>query len=405
MERTILHVDMNNFFASVECMKRPILWGVPVAVCGDEELRHGIVLAKNYEAKSYGITTGEPICRAREKCPNLVTVPAHMEDYVRISCEAKKLYSTYTDRVESYGIDECWLDVTGSGALFGDGRSIADDIRRRVKRELGLTVSVGVSYNKVFAKLGSDYKKPDAVTVIDKENYRSIVWPLPVTDLLFVGRKTGARLKSLGIETIGQLALANEEYLYKYLGKNGLVLHCYAMGADSSAVMKYDEEYEEKSIGNSTTAPRDIITEDDAKVIFTVLAESVSRRLRKRGKKATVIKISVRYNTLKSYEKQCKCEPTFVTRDLVKIAMMLFLSSRDRKIPVRSLGIQCAGLEEADEWQITLFGKNEDDARNEELEKTIDSVREKYGDNIISRGIVLSDGALSGFTPSQKRLV
>lgn len=200
-------------------MKRPILWGVPVAVCGDEEARHGIVLAKNYEAKAYGISTGEPVCRAREKCPNLVTVPAHMEEYAKISCEAKKLYSGYTDMVESYGIDECWLDVTGSGALFGDGKSIADDIRRRIKREFGLTVSVGVSYNKVFAKLGSDYKKPDAVTVIDRENYRSIVWPLPVTDLLYVGHKTGARLYSLGIETIGQLAMADEEYLYNTSAK------------------------------------------------------------------------------------------------------------------------------------------------------------------------------------------
>ena len=187
MKPVILHSDMNNFYASVEILYDPALRDKPVAVAGDEEARHGIVLAKNDIAKRLGIHTGQVLWEARQQCPELVCVPAHYERYLAFSAQAREIYTSYTDQVESFGLDECWLDVTGSVGLFGDGPTIANDIRGRIRRELGLTVSVGVSFNKVFAKLGSDMKKPDAITVITPENYRERAWSLPVSDLLYVG--------------------------------------------------------------------------------------------------------------------------------------------------------------------------------------------------------------------------
>ena len=217
-DRCILHIDMNNFFATVECRGRDDLVGKPVAVGGDTEARHGIILAKNYEAKSYGIRTGESIVEAKNKCPKLIILPAHYDEYIKVSRAAREIYSDYTDLIESFGIDECWIDVTESEYLFGGGEGIADEIRGRIKRELGVTVSIGVSFNKVFAKLGSDLKKPDATTVISRENFKSTVWALPAEDLLFVGRSTKRRLNTLGIFTIGDLANADGNMLLRFLG-------------------------------------------------------------------------------------------------------------------------------------------------------------------------------------------
>ena len=255
MERTILHCDCNGFFASVECVHRPELKEVPMAVCGDPENRHGIILAKNELAKQYGVTTAETIWQAKRKCPQLVLVAPHHDEYAHYSRLVNEIYQQYTDRVEPFGIDESWLDVTGCEELFGDGVTIAETLRRRVREEIGLTISVGVSFNKIFAKLGSDYKKPDATTVITRENFRQIVWPLPVGSLLYVGRAAQESLRRIGVTTIGELAQAEQKNLQLALGKLGEQLWVYANGMDESPVHRTDEKREVKSVGNGMTFP------------------------------------------------------------------------------------------------------------------------------------------------------
>lgn len=257
MERVILHCDMNNFYASVECLHNPSIRGKPVAVCGDAELRHGIVLAKNYIAKSYGIKTGDVIWEARQKCKDLVVISANFPLYLRFSQLARKIYERYTDQIESFGIDECWLDVTGS-SCFGTGEQIANEIREAIKFELGCTTSIGVSWNKIFAKLGSDMKKPDATTVISKDNYKDTIFKLPAEDLLYVGRTTNAKLKKLNINTIGDVAQADIEFLKMRLGKWGEYLWIFANGYDQSNVSLNGAESVIKSVGNSTTTIRDL---------------------------------------------------------------------------------------------------------------------------------------------------
>lgn len=220
-ERVILHCDLNNFFASVTLLSNATLYNMPVAVCGNEKERHGIVLAKNEIAKSYGVKTAETIRDAKRKCPELVCLPPDYKQYKKYSVAARKIYERYTDMIEPFGIDECWLDVTGSIRIFGSGEEIAEKIRSSIKNELKITVSIGVSFNKVFAKLGSDMKKPDGITVISKENFKSKVWPLPAKDLLYVGKSTEERLKSSGIFTIGDVANCETALLSHLLGKNG----------------------------------------------------------------------------------------------------------------------------------------------------------------------------------------
>lgn len=279
MERVILHSDCNSFYASVECLHRPEIRDKPVAVGGEPEHRHGMILTKNLIAKKYGVKTGEPLWKAKQKCPELIIINPDYKLYMRFSEMARKIYLDYTDRVEPFGIDECWLDVTGSTGLFGNGEKIAQEIRGRIKYELGITVSVGVSFNKVFAKLGSDYKKPDAVTVIAKENYKNIVWPLPVEDLLYVGPATKRKLNSYGINTIGKLANMPQNYLHSYFGKWGDMLHDFSNGIDYSPVAEYNHIREVKSIGNSTTTIRDLVNNEDVKMVLFVLAGSVGRRM------------------------------------------------------------------------------------------------------------------------------
>ncbi|MCC8169630.1 MAG: DNA polymerase IV [Oscillospiraceae bacterium] len=236
MDRTILHCDCNGFFASVECALNPKLKNVPMAVGGDPESRHGIILGKNELAKPFNIMTAETIWQAKQKCPELVIVPPHHDVYRRYSKRINDIYKQYTDLVEPFGIDESWLDVTGSRRLFGDGKTIADELRARIKEEIGLTSSECVSFNKVFAKLGSDYKKPDATTVFSRENWRELIFPLPAKDLLYVGKTTAGALSLMGINTIGELAAADKSSLEKRLGKAGTMLYTYANGLDDSPV-------------------------------------------------------------------------------------------------------------------------------------------------------------------------
>ena len=281
MDRVILHIDMNNFYASVETLYDPSLRDVPMAVGGDRERRHGIVLAKNMLAKAKGVKTAEALWEAERKCPGIRFVPPHFDRYAKYSRLAKSIYAQYTDMVESFGLDECWLDVTGSTRLFGSGREIAEEIRLRIREELGLTVSVGVSFNKIFAKLGSDYRKPDAVTEITRENFREIVWPLDAGALLFVGKSTQAALRKYGMRTIGDVAQADRRLLRRLLGKNGEQLSIYANGEDMAPVARIGEAEELKSVSNSTTAIHDLRDDGEIRAELYMLSESVAHRLQR----------------------------------------------------------------------------------------------------------------------------
>ena len=305
MDRIILHCDLNSFYASVELRSRPDLQNVPVAVCGDPTSRHGIILAKNEPAKKFGVQTAETIWQAKKKCPELVLLPPHHKLYRQVSKEVNTIYEQYTDLVEPFGIDESWLDVTGSLHLFGgDAKALADAIRQRIKRELGLTLSVGVSFNKVFAKLGSDYKKPDAVTVIDTENFRRIVWPLPVNTLLYVGRSAQNTLAGLGVRNIGQLAAAKDEDLRAALGKLGPELGAYARGEENSPVRTADERPEIKSVGNGLTFKRNLVGEADVRAGLYALADEVATRLRAHGLYAAAVQVLIKNPDLKSISRQ-----------------------------------------------------------------------------------------------------
>ena len=396
MDPIILHSDMNNFYASVEILYDPSLKGRPVAVAGDEEARHGIVLAKNDLAKQLGIRTGQVLWEARRQCPELICVPAHYERYLHFSALARDIYISYTDQVEAFGLDECWLDVTGSVGLFGDGVTIANDIRARIRRELGLTVSVGVSYNKVFAKLGSDMKKPDATSVITPDNFRETAWRLPVSDLLYVGPATTRKLAQFGIHTIGALAQADQGFLYSLLGKNGIMLYRFANGQGHSGVRKYYAVPPMKSIGNSTTAPRDLVSEDDVKITLMALCESVAARLREQNCICSTVTVGIRTNDLATLDRQFKLtRPTDSTLMIWISAMDIFRRSHTGGKPVRSLSVKVTGLAPADETtQLSLFPEERKAQRRADIDRTIDKIRAKYGYFSIRRAITLVDPAL-----------
>jgi len=389
VDRVILHCDLNSFYASVELLGYPELKDRPVAVCGDPASRHGVILAKNEPAKAQGVRTAETVWQARKKCPDLVLLPAHHDKYRYYSKLAAELYDRYTDLVEPFGIDESWLDVTGTLHLFGgDPKALADRLREEMKAELGLTISVGVSFNKVFAKLGSDYKKPDATTVISRENFREIVWPLPVTDLLFVGRASGDLLAAHGIHTIGQLAAANRDGLIKLLGKNGGQLHDFASGNDRSPVRPAGEQPPPKSVGNGLTFRRDLAGREEIEAGVRLLAERVAFRLRKHGMKATTVQIAVRSPALKTVSRQKKtAAPTNLSRELVQGVMELLAGFWSWDSPVRSLTVTAAGLLPEDEAaeQMDLFVPQSVQRRDrqEKLERTMDQLRARYGKGMV----------------------
>lgn len=401
MSRIILHSDCNCFYASVECALNPALKGKPVAVSGNPEKRHGIILAKSEEAKKFGVKTGEAIWQAKKKCPQLITLPPNFSKYVEYSKSVKEIYYKYTDMVESFGLDEAWLDVTGSTRLFGNGYKIAQKIRSRIKKELDITVSIGVSYNKIFAKLGSDYKKPDAVTLINKSNYKHMVWSLPAEDLLYVGSATKKKLNSLGIFTIGQIANTPVDILKKNLGKWGQMLHSFANGNDTSTVALYGETSPVKSIGNSTTSPRDLKDITDVKIIMGVLADSVARRMREQGLSCMLVSITVRDNSLCSFTRQKKLlSYTDITSEILSTALALFKESYSWKKPIRSLGLSVSELTCKDSGtQLSLFEDNKKRLRQESLDKTTDALKNRFGNFIINPAIMLKDTTLSGFNP------
>ncbi len=393
--RCILHSDLNNFYASVEMLRRPELSGLPIAVCGSVKDRHGIVLAKNMLAKEAGVKTGDVLWQARKKCPGLVDVPADFSAYLRVSREVRALYSRFTDRVEPFGIDECWLDMTETASLFGGGKAAADRIRETVKEQFGVTVSVGVSWNKIFAKLASDMKKPDAVTVIDEENYRDTAWKLPVSDLLFVGKATAKKMNFLGIGTIGDLAVADEARLIAELGKWGKVLRGYARGEDRSEVAAIGEEHEAKSVGNSLTCYRDLTDEEDIHMLFLLLADSVAERLAASGLgRASTLKIQVTDNELNRFGKQGKFPvPCRNAKKYADFAMELFRSLRMKR-PVRALGVSVCDFDGGAE-QLDLFSDTERSDKAERADEAVYRIREKYGSRMIRRATVLEDERLS----------
>ena len=406
MERIILHSDMNNFYASVVWLYHPELRGKPVAVAGDPEARHGIVLAKNYPAKACGVQTGDPLWMARQKCPDIVFTPPHYDRYMQFSTAAREIYSEYTDQVEPYGLDECWLDVTGSIALFGDGRAIADELRRRIRQELGVTASVGVSYNKIFAKLGSDMKKPDATTVITSERFKEIVWPLPVSDLLYVGRATHAKLKRYCIKTIGDLAAADQRFLQRLLGQNGMMLWCFANGLDTSPVSNIGAKSLIHSIGNSTTAPRDLVTDEDIKITLYVLCESVSARMREYDFVCDTVQLGVRDNELQSYERQGKLPyPNRTAKALFEKAFELYKRNHLSGKPVRSLSVRACRLSVRENEQLSLMPDVAAIQKQEELESAVDALRNRFGHFSVQRGLLLTDLQLSSLNPKDDHVI
>lgn len=405
MSRTILHVDLNNFYASVECLYNPDIRDKPVIVCGDAEARHGIVLAKNGPAKALGVKTGDVIWQAKLKCPGLIAVPADFSKYLRFSRLAKAIYADYTDRVEAFGVDECWLDITGTEQLFGDGETVANQIRQRFREELGLTASVGVSWNKIFAKLGSDMKKPDATTVITQETFREKVWSLPVRELLYVGRSTRTKLQNRAIYTIGELANRDIHSLRLLLGVWGETLWHFANGLDTAPVKFVGEESIVKSVGNSTTAVRDLQNFEDVKMIVYVLAESIAARLRDHGLKCTTVSISVRNKELHSFARQGKLSvPTFLSGDIAQKALELFAANYRWDRAIRSIGVRGADLVTADgHIQLDLFDR--DKTQMEGLESAIDKIRQRFGQYSLQRCTMLFDRKLTGFNPKDEHVI
>ena len=394
MNRVILHSDMNNCYASIELLHRPELRGKPLAVGGDPEARHGIVLAKDQLAKKAGVKTGMALWQARQVCPEIIFVPPRMDLYLRFSRMAQEIYSEYTDQREPFGIDESWLDVTASTSIKGDGMKIAKEISSRIKYELGVTVSIGVSWNKIFAKLGSDYKKPDAITEFSKDNYRDVVWKLPVGDLLMIGRSTERTMKKLGIRTIGALAGAEPSILETYLGKMGLVLHTFANGWDETPVSVEGYKAPIKSIGNSTTTPRDLVSDLDVKIILMALSESVAARLRENGFQCRTVEISIRDNGLYHFTRQCKLDrASNLTEEIATFE--LFQKNYKWEHPIRSLGVRgCDLVSEEMPYQLDLFMDETKREKMKKMDQVVDEIRGRFGYQSIQRAFMYQDKIL-----------
>lgn len=397
MERHILHVDCNKFYASVECCQHPELRDKPVVVGGHEEARHGIVLTKNEIAARYGISTGETLWSARRKCPDLITVPPHFHLYTKYSRMVRNILLEYTPLVEPFGLDESWMDVT---ACSRNPVNIAEEIRTRVKEELGITVSIGVSFNKTFAKLGSDYKKPDAVTVFSRQNYRQYVWPLPIGELIYVGHSTKQKLAERFIYTIGDVAKADPSLLCSLLGKWGPALHAIANGHDSQPIIPCEDSADAQSVSNGMTTPRDLTDNRDVQRVIAVLSESVGRRLREQNLRGKTMELHLRDNHLDTHTYRTTLDHHIQsTGDVSKEAYALFCAVYHWKHPLRSITIGVSGLEEDNTpFQLDMT-ESESREKREHLDKTLDGLRERFGDTCIRRAILLEDPDLTGFSP------
>jgi len=400
MERVIFHIDCNGFYASVECLDNPALKSVPMAVAGDPENRHGIILAKNEIAKKYGIQTAETIWQAKRKCPALVLVPPRGDRYYEISKQVKALFLEYTDQVESFGLDEAWLDVTHSLSYFHfTAEKMAHAIRERVKREIGITVSVGVSFNKVFAKIGSDMKKPDAVTVISKANYKERVWPLPARELLYIGKAAAEGLEKIHIRTIGDIADRDCADLTRILGKGGETLWIFANGLDDSPVLRPDEGEPIKSVGNGMTFKRDLMNEEEIRAGIIALADEVATRLRSHHLKCKTVQVMIKNPMLKSISRQAALlNPTFLQKEIVDVAMKLIRLNWQMNAPIRALTVTGMNLVRADEAQeqtslfdVGIQGSPQKRERLERVESTIYGIRQKHGTHSVAMGYVQNE--------------
>lgn len=407
MDRTILHSDINCCYASIKHLHHPEMAGKPLAVGGDPEARHGIVLTAHYIAKQRGVKTEMALWQAKQVCPELNFVSPRMDLYLRFSRMAHEIYGEYTDLQEPYGIDESWLDITNSVSIKGDGEKVAKEISNRMKQELGITVSIGVSFNKIFAKLGSDYKKPDAITTMNRDEFRTKAWKLPASDLLYVGRSTGAKLQKMGIRTIGDLARTDEKILNSMLGKMGSVLWAFANGYDDSPVKVENTHAPIKSIGNSTTTPRDLVNDTDVKIILYVLAEGVAARLRENGFKCRVVEISVRDNELMSFTRQHKIDhATNVTKEIAEEAYRIFKENYSWHKPIRSVGVRGADLVNDNYWeQIDLFSSVEQREKQMKMDSAVDDIRKRFGFYSIQRGLMHFDEALSALNAKEDHTV
>ena len=387
--RTILHCDLNNFYASVEQKLHPEYDGMPLAVCGNPKARHGIVLAKNQIAKKAGVQTGETLWSAKQKCPDIVFVPPHFDEYVKYSKQVFEIYTSFTDRVESFGIDECWLDVTGCERLFGDGKTIADTLRKTVKEKVGLTISVGISFTKTLAKLGSDLKKPDATTVLDEEHYMSIIGDMSPSEMIMIGRHTSEKLQKLNIRTIRELANADRETLRYQFGVIADNMINAAKGVETEEVKRYYESDKPKSVSNGTTTARDIKTAEEAKIVIYALSETVAVRLRGYGMVANGISLSIRNTALNWTSKQVGTCATSNSGDIAKKAFELLCKMHDFSQPLRSISVGAIRLCDKNEAQLSIFDEQND--RKDKLDDTIDDIRKKYGYNSVRRGLLLNN--------------
>lgn len=391
-DRVILHCDLDNFFASVECTFRPELRDVPMAVCGSESDRHGIVLAKNQLAKKAGVKTAQTVWQARSICPQLVCVPPHMDKYREFSVLARQIYLRYTDLVEPFSIDECWLDVTGSSLLFGSGEEIAQRISADMQNELGITVSIGVSFCKFFSKLSSDINKPNGIFSANRSDYKEKLYPRPVTELMGVGGSTRDKLFSVGIFTIGDLAAASNELVKQLLGKPGDYLLKAVRGLDCDPVRRYGDKPAPKSIGRSVTLPEDVTDALRVRGIFAELADDISSKLRREGMLAGAVQVQIKDNTFKTSQYQKKLSnPTRIADELLSAAIGLVRSNNALRVPARLVGITACDLVGEDEgFQLSFdFDQTHADSM-EQLGSRVDGLRDKYGKQIIRRASQLN---------------
>ena len=399
MSRTILHSDLNAFYASVEMLLNPTLQGKAVAVCGSEEDRHGIVLAKSELAKKAGVKTGQANWEARQSCAGLITVPPHYDQYVKFSRLVQDIYRRYTDLIEPYGMDECWLDVTGSVRLYGSGEAIAESIRKTIKEELGLTVSIGVSFSKILAKLGSDMKKPDAITVLDEENWRERVWKLPASELLFVGRSTTKKLVARGVYTIGDLAHTDPYLLKSWFGKNGLSLWMFANGLEQSRVMPMNFVSPVKSVGHGITCSCDLKMEEEVWRVILELAQDVGHRLRIHGLAACGVKLFVRDNGLACAptRQMPSPYPTQSPLEIAQLARILFSQHYDWHSAVRSVSVAAINLIPQDQpVQLSMFNDEERRLKQQMLDDSIDTIRKRFGNGAVRAASLLGDLHMPG---------
>ena len=391
--RAILHSDLNSFYASVEMMLDPKLRGKAVAVCGSTEERHGIVLAKSELAKKAGVKTGMANWEARQACKNLIVVPPQYEQYLKYSKLTQAIYQRYTDLIEPFGMDECWLDVSGSKMVCGDAMTIAEDIRSSTREELGLTVSIGVSFNKIFAKLGSDMKKPDAITEITEANYKEKVWPLPASDMIYVGPATTRKLASYGVTTIGELAALDPAFLKRLLGVNGVALRTFANGADQSRVMHKDFVSPVKSIGHGITCVSDLLNEEEVWKVILELSQDIGHRLRVHGLSARTVQVYVRGDNLFGSQFQCKLPfKTQIPSEIAGTAFKAFKEHYKWGTKVRAVTVRAIELVPKDQpEQLTLFVDHARREKQERLQDAIEEIRGRFGKRAITNAVLMSD--------------